>query len=337
MFLQIGSRWRHSLPLAQESRVRNATASYEAPVQEATGVTTRLGVFGGGWGGEMVVHAAHGLGCDARFHAEPAGRSASAAELRALAETVDVLTTTSKKVPWETLDVVSDVTRVRPSPALLRQTQDLNQTLRAPGDHEREFSVIVARSEPGEMVSFPSIENMHMGGMLDISLFPARIQADQDRAARTMARELAQRLGLVGVLCVEFYALTGRRVWMKRAVAGPHDSGSLTLEACDVSQYELHVRALAGLPLVEPKVRWRAAMANLVGLAIPNWPTRERGCGAAAVSVHNHREIPRPGLTTGHVTATARTHAEALDLALATRSALVTMAVSGISAQTKAS
>lgn len=184
---------------------------------------------------------------------------------------------------------------------------------------EREFSVIVARDDRGEIVSFPAIENVHVEGILERSMIPAGIDEEQARRAQAAARKAAEALDLVGVLCLEFYAVADHGVLINEIAARPHNSGHLTIEACTVSQFELHVRALAGLPLVQPEVRQPAAMANLIGISIPGDGPVVRPVGDGRAFVYDYGKPARPGRKTGHVTALGDTRAGALELALAVR------------------
>lgn len=189
-------------------------------------------------------------------------------------------------------------------------------------EFEREFSVIVARDDAGEVVSFPAIENIHVEGILDLSMAPAGIDVEQAKKAQAAARRAVEALDLIGVLCLEFYAVAGHGVSINEIAARPHNSGHLTIEACTVSQFELHVRALAGLPLVQPELRQPAAMANLIGISIPGDGPGVRPVSDGRAFVYDYGKSARPGRKTGHVTALGETRAQALDLALALRAEL---------------
>ncbi|WP_225782136.1 5-(carboxyamino)imidazole ribonucleotide synthase [Xenophilus sp. Marseille-Q4582] len=129
-----------------------------------------------------------------------------------------------------------------------------------------ECSVIVARSADGRSVHFPVQRNLHRDGILAVTevheqvLPPALAQQ-----AVAAAVSVADGLDYVGVLCVEFFALEDGSLVVNEMAPRPHNSGHYTLDACDVSQFDLQVRTLAGLPLVAPRLHSPALMLNLLG------------------------------------------------------------------------
>jgi 5-(carboxyamino)imidazole ribonucleotide synthase len=166
---------------------------------------------------------------------------------------------------------------------------------------EAEFSVILARSAEGATAFYDSPRNIHQDRILRRSVLPAGalVEGQQD-AARAMAQAIADKLGHVGVLTVEFFA----------APAGPlvneiaprvHNSGHWTIEGADTSQFEQHIRAIAGLPLGSTRLRSTGAtMENLIGPEIERWPAILAEAGA---SLHLYdKGEPRPGRKMGHVT-----------------------------------
>ncbi|MBL8970612.1 MAG: 5-(carboxyamino)imidazole ribonucleotide synthase [Myxococcales bacterium] len=187
------------------------------------------------------------------------------------------------------------------------------QTLAASGEavleafvhYEREVSVVAARGHDGQVVDFGVIENHHVGGILDISLAPARISAACERRAREITRAVLEALGVVGVLCVEFFALPGGELLINELAPRPHNSGHLTFDACVTSQFEQQLRAVCGLPLGATDLLRPAAMANLMG---EQWQRGEpRWAEALAlpdVKLHLYgKSDPRPGRKMGHLTA----------------------------------
>ncbi|GIX22970.1 MAG: hypothetical protein KatS3mg122_0201 [Caldimonas sp.] len=126
----------------------------------------------------------------------------------------------------------------------------------------------------------------------------------------------------VGVLCVEFFVLRDGRLLANEMAPRPHNSGHYTLDACDVSQFELQVRAMTGLPLVAPRQHSPAVMLNLLGELWFDAQGREREPAWAEVlalpGVHLHlygKLTARPGRKMGHLTVTAPTAAQADDVA----------------------
>jgi len=183
-----------------------------------------------------------------------------------------------------------------------------------------EFSVIVARDDAGRCVHLPVQQNLHRGGILALTQVPAPdVPPSAAEAAIGHTRRLAQALGYVGVLCVEWFALEDGRVLANEMAPRPHNSGHASLQACDVSQFELQVRVLAGLPLTEPRLRAPAVMLNLMGdlwfapsqapaAATPVPRTPDWAAVLALPGLHLHlygKAQPRPGRKMGHLTVTA--------------------------------
>jgi 5-(carboxyamino)imidazole ribonucleotide synthase len=129
-----------------------------------------------------------------------------------------------------------------------------------------ECSVIVARGHDGTMVNFPVQHNLHRDGILAVTQVMDGL-VDPQRAAElvTAARAIAQGVDYVGVLCVEFFVLQDGRWVVNEMAPRPHNSGHYTMDACDQSQFDLQVRTLAGLPLVQPRQHSPAIMLNLLG------------------------------------------------------------------------
>ncbi|WP_295380361.1 5-(carboxyamino)imidazole ribonucleotide synthase [uncultured Pseudacidovorax sp.] len=129
-----------------------------------------------------------------------------------------------------------------------------------------ECSVIVARGHDGQAVHFPPQRNLHRGGILAVTevhdqALPPAVAARAVEAARA----IADGIGYVGVLCVEFFMLEDGSLVANEMAPRPHNSGHYTMDACDVSQFDLQVRTLAGLPLVAPRQHSPAIMLNLLG------------------------------------------------------------------------
>ena len=129
---------------------------------------------------------------------------------------------------------------------------------------ERELSIIAARNEHGEIVAFPTSENQHDHGVLATTIVPARIDPAIAERARRAAVTIAERLAIVGTFCVEFFQ-RGDELLVNEIAPRVHNSGHYSLDATQISQYELHVRAICGLPLVEPRLFRPAVMVNILG------------------------------------------------------------------------
>ena len=179
---------------------------------------------------------------------------------------------------------------------------------------QTEISVIVARSPGGEMVTFPTSENIHKNHILDVTVVPARIRPEIAENAAELARSIAEKLDLVGLLAVEMFVKPNGELLVNELAPRPHNSGHWTIEACATSQFEQHVRAVCGLPLGSTEMLMPVAMANILGdvwqHGEPRWAEALQNTG-----VHLHlygKSEPRPRRKMGHLTAMARTAEEAM-------------------------
>ena len=172
-------------------------------------------------------------------------------------------------------------------------------------DFAAEFSVIVARWEDGRHVFWESPENEHEGGILRRSTVPCReLVAVQVDEARDATLRIAEALGHVGVLTVEFFASADGPV-VNEIAPRVHNSGHWTIEGSVTSQFEQHIRAICGLPPgVTGLTRGGAVMENLIGADVERWPqlVAQRG---AHVHIYGKGEA-RPGRKMGHVTRVVR-------------------------------
>lgn len=167
---------------------------------------------------------------------------------------------------------------------------------------EREVSVIVVRGRDCAVRFYDVVENVHQDGILAISRAPARIAQALAVEARTIAGKVVEALGHVGVLCVEMFERTGEKPEMIVNEFAPrvHNSGHWTLDACLVSQFESHIRAICGWPLGETSRHSDAVMTNLIGSDVDKW----RALAAepdTALHLYGKAEA-RPGRKMGHVT-----------------------------------
>jgi 5-(carboxyamino)imidazole ribonucleotide synthase len=183
-----------------------------------------------------------------------------------------------------------------------------------------EVSVILARGADGATALFPIAENRHEGGILDVSIAPARISPALARKARATALGIARALDYVGVLAVEFF-VSGKRLLVNEIAPRPHNSGHYTLDACLSSQFEQQVRTLCGLPLADPALLRPAVMVNLLG---DLWEAGEPGWDAILdkprAKLHLYgKGTARPGRKMGHYTCLGDSVDDALKLALKIR------------------
>jgi 5-(carboxyamino)imidazole ribonucleotide synthase len=189
---------------------------------------------------------------------------------------------------------------------------------------KREVSCIVCRGADGELATFPLAENEHRGGILAVSVVPARVSPRVAAEAERIARRLAAALDYVGVLCVELFVLDDDSVLVNEIAPRPHNSGHFSIDACAASQFEQQVRAAAGMPLAEATQLAPAVMLNILGevwfrggeRAEPPWRDVLAVAGAK-LHLYGKRE-PRIGRKMGHVTCLGATLDEAL-----TRAAVV--------------
>ncbi|EUK18935.1 5-(carboxyamino)imidazole ribonucleotide synthase [Commensalibacter papalotli (ex Servin-Garciduenas et al. 2014)] len=132
-------------------------------------------------------------------------------------------------------------------------------------DFSCEVSVMVARNIHGVVQTFDVTENRHKNGILDISLAPARILPELQKQAQELAMHIARSLDLIGIMGVELFIDCNNKVLVNEIAPRPHNSGHWTMNACPIDQFEMHIRAVTGLPL-PPAIRHSdAVMKNLIG------------------------------------------------------------------------
>ena len=192
-----------------------------------------------------------------------------------------------------------------------------------------ELSIIVARGSDGQVVTLPVQQNLHRGGILALTTVPAPdVTQSQSDQAIARATAIAESMGYVGVLCVEFFVLQDGSLVANEMAPRPHNSGHYSIDACDLSQFELQVRTLAGLPLVTPRQHSPCEMVNLLGdLWFEAGREREPDWNAllALPGMHLHlygKTQARPGRKMGHLTVTAATPALARERANAAAAVL---------------
>jgi len=136
-----------------------------------------------------------------------------------------------------------------------------------------EISAIAARGEDGAIAVFDPVENRHARHILDLSFAPARVPEAVAAAARAHVAAVAEGLELVGLVALEMFLLPDGRLLGNEIAPRPHNSGHWTMDACAASQFEQHIRAVAGLPLAPPERHHDAVMRNLIGPeGLAAWP-----------------------------------------------------------------
>jgi len=166
---------------------------------------------------------------------------------------------------------------------------------------EKEVSVIVTRNVSGDMKSFPIGENIHVNNILHETIVPARTTDEVTKNAYTLAEKIASYLNLVGTLAVEMFLTRDGELFVNELAPRPHNSGHYSIEACEISQFAQHVRAICNWPLREPHLLSPVIMVNILGQHVekvleqipqhPKW------------SIHLYgKEEPKYQRKMGHVT-----------------------------------
>jgi len=177
-----------------------------------------------------------------------------------------------------------------------------------------EVSAVVARSARGELAVFPIAENIHTNHILDFSIVPARVPVAVTARAEAMAREVAEKLGLVGVMGVEFFVGHDGEVLINELAPRTHNSGHYTMDACVISQFEQQARAICDLPLGSTALLSPVVMVNLLGDAWkagePPWNILHESPG---VTLHLYGKTDaRAGRKMGHFNVVAASSEAAL-------------------------
>ncbi|MDW0117927.1 5-(carboxyamino)imidazole ribonucleotide synthase [Sporosarcina thermotolerans] len=129
----------------------------------------------------------------------------------------------------------------------------------------KEISVIIQRNPEGESYCLPIAENIHKHHILHESIVPARVSSKVIGKAEEAAKQIADHLELVGTLAVEMFVLENDEIIINELAPRPHNSGHYSIEACNVSQFHQHVRAVCGWPLRKPKLWAPSIMVNVLG------------------------------------------------------------------------
>lgn len=145
-----------------------------------------------------------------------------------------------------------------------RQTKGEHCVLEQMLPLDYEVSVVLTRDATGIVKCFPTVENSHRHGILDVSIVPARTTGCLSGNAEELAEGIAEKMAYVGTLAVEFFIVRGQLV-VNEIAPRPHNSGHFSLDACVTNQFEQQVRALTGLPLGETRAHSAAVMVNLLG------------------------------------------------------------------------
>jgi 5-(carboxyamino)imidazole ribonucleotide synthase len=179
-----------------------------------------------------------------------------------------------------------------------------------------ECSVIVARGFDGSVVSFAPQRNVHVDGILAVThAYPSNMSEAQSKRAQAATESIARQINYVGVLCVEFFMVDDGSehggLIVNEMAPRPHNSGHYTMDACDVSQFDLQVHAMAGLPLPQPRQHSPAIMLNLLGdvwfdsTGKPRTPDWQAALSLPGTHLHLYGKLDaRPGRKMGHLNIT---------------------------------
>jgi 5-(carboxyamino)imidazole ribonucleotide synthase len=165
-------------------------------------------------------------------------------------------------------------------------------------DFSYEASVVAARGADGAFAAYDPPENEHEHHILRRSTVPSRLTPAQVEEAKAIARTIGVALDYVGVFAVELFVGSDGALLVNEIAPRVHNSGHWTIEACACSQFEQHIRAVAGWPLGDPRRHADAVMENIIGAEADAWETLAR---TGALHLYGKKEA-RPGRKMGHVT-----------------------------------
>jgi 5-(carboxyamino)imidazole ribonucleotide synthase len=196
----------------------------------------------------------------------------------------------------------------------------------------KEISVMVARNASGQLESFPVAENIHKNNILDTTIVPARISPKVKLKAKKMAERTMEVLHGAGIFGIEMFVTKEDDVLVNEIAPRPHNSGHYTNEACSISQFEQHLRAVLNLPLSKPELLSPVVMVNILGTENSNGRYGLKGLkrllGVPGVKLYVYgKRITRPGRKLGHITVTAKTVRAALAHAEKARKAVKLVAL----------
>ncbi len=180
----------------------------------------------------------------------------------------------------------------------------------------KEVSIMVARNTRGQITSFPVVRNIHKNNILDTTIVPAGVNRRVEANARSIAEKVVKSLKGVGIFGIEMF-LDDNKLMINEIAPRPHNSGHYSIDACSVSQFELHIRAILGLPLVKPRLMSPVVMTNILG--IPNYTGEysltgiDKALAIPGMKLHLYgKRITKPQRKLGHFTITAESTEEAL-------------------------
>lgn len=181
----------------------------------------------------------------------------------------------------------------------------------------KEISIMVARNSDGQIVSFPVAENIHSNNVLDMTIVPARISKKVSIKAKRIAQKTMGALKGAGIFGIEMFVTRDEDVIVNEIAPRPHNSGHYSIEACSISQFEQHIRAILDLPLSDPQLLTPAVMVNILGSEHHNGTYKINGLrklmSIPGVKLHIYgKKISKPRRKLGHITVTAQNVQEAI-------------------------
>lgn len=173
----------------------------------------------------------------------------------------------------------------------------------------KEVSIMVARNTNGQIQSFPVAENIHNRNILSTTIVPARISELAARKIRELAVKTIESLKGAGIFGIEMFVLDDDSILVNEIAPRPHNSGHYSIEACSISQFEQHIRAIVGLPLSKPRLLCPAVMINILGndnfsggYSLENI---EKIMNISGLKLHLYgKKITKPQRKLGHMTIT---------------------------------
>jgi 5-(carboxyamino)imidazole ribonucleotide synthase len=184
----------------------------------------------------------------------------------------------------------------------------------------KEISVMTARNPSGQIESFPVAENIHVNNILDMTIAPARISEKVLAKAQEIAQKTLRTLKGAGIFGIEMFVLPDGDIVINEIAPRPHNSGHYSIEACSISQFEQHIRAVLDLPLSKPRLLTPAVMLNLLGPEERSGPYKISGLkelfSISGLKLHVYgKKISKPRRKLGHITITSQTIDEAISKA----------------------
>lgn len=216
-----------------------------------------------------------------------------------------------------TLNKPKDLTELLGAHQLNGNLADRNYMLERFVPFAKEVSVMVARNGAGQIVSFPVVENIHENHILAMTLAPAQISPAIAKKAKEVAVKAVKALNGIGIFGVEMFVTRNGEVLINEIAPRPHNSGHYTIEACAHSQFEMHLRAVLNMPLVEPTLLSPAVLVNILGDSEISGPYRldnmDEILSIPGVKLHLYgKQGSRPKRKLGHFTILDKTIAGAL-------------------------